>query len=427
MHTSRSRLFLLLLATASGCHLGGAHSDVEGAVLGRVVIYRNGVAFYERKATAHDGTLTVRVPRERVDDFLKSLTVVDPATRKPLSVTIPRKEAYDGSSLTMTLQSPDDPNAEVLMTYVTEAPAWKPSYRVVVGANGKVMLEGWAIVDNVSGEDWTGVLIGVGASSALAFRYDLWSVRRVDRDLLAGEEKFAIAPPTGMSPYANNGSTEELASLGGDEVPGAATPARDTEREDGPVVSQIVSANKAGALAGIVTDNASQTPLAGVTVVVAAQAGDTKTAVTDEHGAYHLDGLLPGAYTVTYYYGDATSEATHVQVALQRTASTRYALKTGSQGDGDKIVVSAKTPTIDQGATKNGMTISDDYVRNVTPGRTFGATLGAAAGSTSDAVGTSFSGSTTLENQCTSSTASTQRSLDRNERRYRKEAAPRAE
>ena len=67
-----------------------AHADrVDGAVLGRVVIYRNGVAFYERHATVEDGKLTVHVPRDRVDDFLKSLTVVDPTTRKPLSVTHP--------------------------------------------------------------------------------------------------------------------------------------------------------------------------------------------------------------------------------------------------------------------------------------------------------------------------------------------------
>ena len=130
---------LLLLAVIGCGHAQRTH--VDGGVLGRVVIYRNGVAFYERHATVEDGRLSVRVPRDRVDDFLKSLTVVDPATRKPLSVTIPRQEADDGSYLTMTLETPERKQASVLLTYVTEAPAWKPSYRVVVGSNGKVMLD----------------------------------------------------------------------------------------------------------------------------------------------------------------------------------------------------------------------------------------------------------------------------------------------
>ena len=216
------RNLAIVVMLLAGC-LRNTPRHVDGGVLGRVVVYRNGVAFYERTATVRDGRLLVHVPRDRVDDFLKSLTVVDPVTRKPLSVTIPRKEADDGSYLVMTLETADVRNANVLLTYVTEAPAWKPSYRVVVGDDGKVMLEGWAIVDNTTTEDWKGVLVGVGASSALAFRYDLWSVRQIDRDLLAGEDRFAVAPPTGMSPYAE-ASAEQLAHLDASEIRGDAKP-----------------------------------------------------------------------------------------------------------------------------------------------------------------------------------------------------------
>src|SRR5690606_30213864 len=112
-----------------------------------------------------------------------------------------RQQADDGNYLVMKLQLPTKDRADVVLTYVTESPSWKPSYRVVVGDKGKVMLEGWAIVDNTSGEDWKGVRVGVGSSSALSFKYDLWSVRQVQRETLAAEEKFAVAPPTGISPY----------------------------------------------------------------------------------------------------------------------------------------------------------------------------------------------------------------------------------
>ena len=36
---------------------------------------------------------------------------------------------------------------QLRLSYVTEAPSWKPSYRVVLGQNGKVELDAWAIVD----------------------------------------------------------------------------------------------------------------------------------------------------------------------------------------------------------------------------------------------------------------------------------------
>jgi hypothetical protein len=216
----------LLLATAlAGCgpKSGSTFVKVDDVALGRVVVYRNGVAYYERRATVVGGYLTVSVPRDRVDDFLKSLTVVDAISKQPLPVSIPRQQADDGSYLVMKLQLPSaKAKADVVLTYVTEAPAWKPSYRVVVGPSGKVMLEGWAVVDNTSGEDWKGVLVGVGSSSALSFKYDLWSVRTVQRETLADAERFAIAPPTGISPYggqvADANGTEMIGELGDDEI-----------------------------------------------------------------------------------------------------------------------------------------------------------------------------------------------------------------
>src|SRR5262245_55298077 len=111
----------VLLVVASAAALGGCirnhRSHVEGGVLGRIVIYRNGVAFYERHARVDHGHVSIRVPRDKVDDFLKSLTVVERRTGKTLAVTIPRREADDGSYLTMTLETPDLADGEVLLTY----------------------------------------------------------------------------------------------------------------------------------------------------------------------------------------------------------------------------------------------------------------------------------------------------------------------
>ncbi len=217
---------LLMAAACAACapkHATFVNTDVA---LGRVVVYRNGVAFYERRAIVTNGMLTVSVPRDRVDDFLKSLTVIDAISGKALPVSIPRSQEGNGTNLTMRLELPPEAikngKAEVVLTYVTESPSWKPSYRVAVG-DKDVMLEGWAIVDNTSGEDWNKVMVGVGSSSALSFKYDLWSVRQVQRETLQTDEKFAIAPPTGISPYGGTKPSDPngepmLAELGDDEI-----------------------------------------------------------------------------------------------------------------------------------------------------------------------------------------------------------------
>ncbi|HMA96800.1 MAG TPA: DUF4139 domain-containing protein, partial [Polyangiaceae bacterium] len=87
------------------------------------------------------------------------------------------------------------------LTYVTESPSWKPSYRVTLADGKKVKLQAWAIVDNTSGEDWKAVKLGVGASSAMSFRFDLRHIRVVERETLRADDLFAQAPPLGGASY----------------------------------------------------------------------------------------------------------------------------------------------------------------------------------------------------------------------------------
>ena len=193
-------LFLLagLAGTAAGC--GGFSSYVESddSALGRVVVYRNGIAYFERRAQVQGDQLTLKVPLDKVDDFLKSLTVADAKTGDPFPVSFPTRGAAgaDGN-VDMVIQLPSGGDHDLVLSYITEAPAWKPSYRLVVGDDGKVKVQGWAIVDNTSGEDWNKVRLGVGSSSALSFRYDLRTVHTVHRETLRNRQRFAAAPPRG--------------------------------------------------------------------------------------------------------------------------------------------------------------------------------------------------------------------------------------
>ncbi|HEV8548059.1 MAG TPA: DUF4139 domain-containing protein, partial [Polyangiaceae bacterium] len=170
------------------------------AALGRVVIYRNGVAYFERRATVKGNSLKLEVPGQRLDDFLKSLTVMDVKTGKLVPISFPTLDDQD-DEVTIGLELPKDGVHELKITYVTESPSWKPSYRLELHGNKPARLEGWAVVHNVSGEDWNHVAVGVGSTSALSFRYDLRSVHFVDRETLLDETALGVAPPTGGSPY----------------------------------------------------------------------------------------------------------------------------------------------------------------------------------------------------------------------------------
>jgi hypothetical protein len=171
------------------------------AALGRVVIYRNGVAYFERRALVHGDHFALEVPAERLDDFLKSLSVVDAKSGKPVPVSFPTLDHGEGTT-TVMVELPKPGDYDLRISYVTESPAWKPTYRLKLNAKGPAELESWAVVDNVSGEDWQRVAVGVGSTSALSFKYDLQSVRYVERETLSDMSELGLAPPPGGSSYA---------------------------------------------------------------------------------------------------------------------------------------------------------------------------------------------------------------------------------
>lgn len=208
----RSPLLLCVVLVACG---GSMSSDLG---LGKVVVYRSGVAYFERRVRPDAERVTLAVPVDLVDDFLKSMTVRDAATGKPLPITLPsRGNARNGLvDIAVELPATRQPR-ELAISYMTAAPAWKPSYRVQVDSDGTIALEGWAVVDNTSGETWRDVVIGVGSSSALSFRYDLWSVRDVKRQILGETQTFAVAPPTGGSTHAS-GEEIVVSELSDDDI-----------------------------------------------------------------------------------------------------------------------------------------------------------------------------------------------------------------
>jgi hypothetical protein len=224
-----STLLIASLASLTACSAPTSHVRSD-TMLGRVVIYRNGVAYFERTATVTEDALRLRVPADKVDDFLRSLTVVDAVTGQPTPVSYPTKPALAGGTglidMTVGLSGPAPHNLR--LSYVTESPSWKPSYRVILGPTGTVRVEGWAVVDNTSGEDWNQVKLGVGSSSAMSFRYDLHTVRVVERETLQSNDQFALAPPTGGSSYVP-GVAPVLAELSDNALAEPAPPAPPAE------------------------------------------------------------------------------------------------------------------------------------------------------------------------------------------------------
>ena len=81
---------------------------------------------------------------------------------------------------------------EVAVAYVQEAPVWKTSYRLVLPdeklaekeADKALTLQGWAIVENTTDEDWNDVTLALVSGRPVSFQMDLYEPLFLSRPML---------------------------------------------------------------------------------------------------------------------------------------------------------------------------------------------------------------------------------------------------
>ena len=106
------------------------------------------------------------------------------------------------------IDSTDAKGREVVASYMTPAAVWKSSYRLIVAAAGKPTLEGWAIVDNTTGEDWTKVQLSLVSGRPISFVSQLYAPKYVDRP--AAE----LADDVAARPVVHEGAFNQAATMG---------------------------------------------------------------------------------------------------------------------------------------------------------------------------------------------------------------------
>ena len=101
---------------------------------------------------------------------VRGVRLLDEGTRRDVgefaaaSASARRRDAK-----TITVTSDGAGAREMLVSYTVAAPIWKTTYRVVLDDAGKPFFQGWAIVDNVSDEDWTDVQLSLISGTPVSF------------------------------------------------------------------------------------------------------------------------------------------------------------------------------------------------------------------------------------------------------------------
>jgi hypothetical protein len=92
------------------------------------------------------------------------------------------------------IDSTDSKSRDVQAAYIVPMPAWKSSYRLLFMETGQPTLEGWAIVDNTTGEDWTNVQMSLVSGKPISFISQLYAPKYINRLGAELPEDQAVAP-----------------------------------------------------------------------------------------------------------------------------------------------------------------------------------------------------------------------------------------
>jgi hypothetical protein len=98
----------------------------------------------------------------------------------------------------MNITSTGTGERQLYVSYISEVPVWKSTYRLVLPAKqgDATLLQGWAIVDNTIGEDWTGVDLSLVAGSPQSFIQQLSQPFYTRRPVVPLPSSVQLTPQT---------------------------------------------------------------------------------------------------------------------------------------------------------------------------------------------------------------------------------------
>jgi hypothetical protein len=171
--------------------LRGAEVEVGGphTIAGRIVSVSE-----ETETKPDGGTLGVRhrigvMSDKGLEQFIleqaDSVRFADPAVRDEIARALKAVAASgERDSRALRLLSRGSATRKLHVAYLAAAPVWKASYRLVLDPApdaAKGTLQGWATLENLSGQDWKDVDLTLVSGRPVAYRQALYRAYMIDR------------------------------------------------------------------------------------------------------------------------------------------------------------------------------------------------------------------------------------------------------
>jgi hypothetical protein len=104
--------------------------------------------------------------------------------------------SHDTQKKTVALDFSGQGSRRVRVGYIMETPVWKTSYRLVLSDTAAPFLQGWALVENTTDEDWHEVRLSLVAGRPISFTMDMYEPLYAQRPVVVPEAYAGLRPQT---------------------------------------------------------------------------------------------------------------------------------------------------------------------------------------------------------------------------------------
>ena len=126
---------------------------------------------------------------------VRSLRFLNPQLQRELEQALSLiAESRSAEKKRVTIGFVGEGSRQVRIGYLLETPLWKTSYRLVLNERQDHFLQGWAIVENTTDEDWRDVSLSLVSGRPISFIMDLYRPLYVTRPLVEMELYSSIVP-----------------------------------------------------------------------------------------------------------------------------------------------------------------------------------------------------------------------------------------
>jgi hypothetical protein len=143
--------------------------------------------------------------------------------------------AHQADVRRLKIQTTGSGERDLYVSYTSEAPIWKTTYRIVLDDKEKPLLQGWAVVDNTTPMDWLNVELSLVAGAPVSFVYNL------SQPIYARRPVVPVPEGIQAMPQRHEATLEELERKVEAQVAAAPAPMESDEFRDDRARREVMS------------------------------------------------------------------------------------------------------------------------------------------------------------------------------------------